>query len=430
MGGEKAFRLIAQTLARVYADSEGPKRADYAAAAANIIREIVATQQTKCGEPRAMQIQSTLLKLKSSADVKKYISWNARACPGVWTAKFDLILLKKMASETDMAAFSNQLTKNWHYLRDIHQTRLLYGFADKKTVTALENALSETFTLGFNKYHKNGNCESVLKLYSGYEEILTLLAFAKPDIQMRKNLEVVSECKKKMYDARYCEPLGSGSKSANSINLVFFAGDCYEIEKSEKDMVEFKKYANIGVSDILKNQFFSKNKARISFYLSNKKISKDIMFSTDKRYLCSTDISIQLNKGVGCNTGGSGSVEVYTQDLSIIPTQNILALVHELGHAFGLADEYTEKIIRRDEASDRPGYPNCAPNSKTAQLWWGDLVNKGSGELKVGYNDGCSYIQKNVRPTKNSVMKDPKRFKEYGVVNERHMQKVLDRYTS
>ena len=74
------------------------------------------------------------------------------------------------------------------------------------------------------------------------------------------------------------------------------------------------------------------------------------------------------------------------------------AIAHEFGHAFGgLADEYQENGL-----GSNPQHPNCAPDSQTAQTWWGDLV----GQYGIGYYLGCSYAPNaeypdatNIRPT-------------------------------
>lgn len=97
-------------------------------------------------------------------------------------------------------------------------------------------------------------------------------------------------------------------------------------------------------------------------------------------------------------------------------------ILHEFGHSFGLLrDEYTENGMRDD-----PGTPNCAPNVKTAEQWWENLrINYEN----LDYFQGCSYTEDNVRPTKNSIMRQQRHLKDdYGPVNERFLLKRLGAY--
>ncbi|MFH0973972.1 MAG: hypothetical protein V1817_04275 [Candidatus Micrarchaeota archaeon] len=97
-------------------------------------------------------------------------------------------------------------------------------------------------------------------------------------------------------------------------------------------------------------------------------------------------------------------------------------LIHELGHSFGgLADEYVE-----EELGNRPGQPNCAPNKETAEQWWGDF----NGEQDIGFFEGCSYTGKNIRPTFNSIMRNPWELKDgFGLVNTRQIISRLEKYS-
>ncbi|MFH1307070.1 MAG: hypothetical protein ABIH83_05465 [Candidatus Micrarchaeota archaeon] len=93
-------------------------------------------------------------------------------------------------------------------------------------------------------------------------------------------------------------------------------------------------------------------------------------------------------------------------------------VAHEFGHLFGrLADEYVE-----EGEPDDPRYPNCADDNQTAQTWWGDVEG-------AGYFSGCSYVEDNIRPTFNSIMRDHTILDDdYGPVNERHLRSELDEY--
>ncbi|MBU3940403.1 MAG: hypothetical protein KKH88_00545 [Nanoarchaeota archaeon] len=96
-------------------------------------------------------------------------------------------------------------------------------------------------------------------------------------------------------------------------------------------------------------------------------------------------------------------------------------ILHEFGHGFArLADEYVEP-----DFGNRSREPNCAPNVQIATEWWGDLV----GSEGVGYFEGCSYVESNIRPTKNSIMRSQTVLKDdYGPVNERKIKEVLSNY--
>lgn len=106
--------------------------------------------------------------------------------------------------------------------------------------------------------------------------------------------------------------------------------------------------------------------------------------------------------------------EIYPSSTSVF--------VHELGHSFGLLrDEYVES----DQGS-HPGPPNCAGSRAEAEQWWGDLVGQGTGDMRVDFFDGCSYVEENIRPNLNSIMKDHrKEGVTYGPVNERQISSLL-----
>jgi len=109
-------------------------------------------------------------------------------------------------------------------------------------------------------------------------------------------------------------------------------------------------------------------------------------------------------------------------------------ILHETGHTFGLADEYTEPPL-----GTRPWGPNCAGSVEGAKKLWGDLV----GVNDVGYyttlqnpettyarDGGCSYVTTNIRPTYNSIMRGHWWYlkADYGPVNERHILAELGKY--
>jgi IgA Peptidase M64 len=100
--------------------------------------------------------------------------------------------------------------------------------------------------------------------------------------------------------------------------------------------------------------------------------------------------------------------------------------LHLLGHAFGLKDEEKYVIARAGQEPDRPNGPNCAPDIKTAQAWWGSLAKKYPD--RVGYYHTCAGSDTYIKPTLGSLMNlgDLSNFTpDYGPVSEEYLSKVL-----
>lgn len=93
-------------------------------------------------------------------------------------------------------------------------------------------------------------------------------------------------------------------------------------------------------------------------------------------------------------------------------------VLHEFGHSFGkLKDEYIENGL-----GDWPGQPNCAPDTATARAWWGSIPG-------IGYYQGCSYTEDNIRPTFNSIMRAQWLLNyDYEPVNEAALQRLMNNY--
>ncbi len=91
---------------------------------------------------------------------------------------------------------------------------------------------------------------------------------------------------------------------------------------------------------------------------------------------------------------------------------------HEFGHAFGgLKDEYAEPLL-----GDSPGFPNCAASPAQARQWWGNI--SGAGQFL-----GCSYLDQNIRPTNNSIMRDHRLMgADYGPVSRRYLEQLLEQW--
>lgn len=127
-----------------------------------------------------------------------------------------------------------------------------------------------------------------------------------------------------------------------------------------------------------------------------------------------------------CNAACTPTASEYTREVFIgdLNPYQVRTLIHEFAHSFaGIKDEYT-----KDGMGDRPGYPNCAPSHVIAEQWWGDLVGQGNGVLEVGFFNGCSYTDDNIRPTESSLMRG-NHFLGLGLVNERHIQELLNYFS-
>lgn len=105
--------------------------------------------------------------------------------------------------------------------------------------------------------------------------------------------------------------------------------------------------------------------------------------------------------------------------------------LHELGHTFGLRDEYaftrtpnsSTPEAYSDNVAYQPARPNCAPDKATAEKWWGSYT---SSDKKVGYNQGCAGDKRFYFPQTETVMSDNPQQAEYGVVSEDYLRGVLD----
>ena len=106
---------------------------------------------------------------------------------------------------------------------------------------------------------------------------------------------------------------------------------------------------------------------------------------------------------------------------------NGLLFAHLMGHAFGLKDEEIYVLAQAGGSPHTPDGPNCAPDKKTAEEMWGDLV-----ELfpeTIGYFKGCCGNEEYIKPTKVSIMNLNNATEisyEYSPVSEIYLMKVLE----
>jgi hypothetical protein len=104
-----------------------------------------------------------------------------------------------------------------------------------------------------------------------------------------------------------------------------------------------------------------------------------------------------------------------------------VAILHLLGHAFGLKDEEKFVVAKAGGAPHTPDGPNCAPDRATAESWWGDLAK--AHPERVGYFPTCGGSEQFISPTKGSIMNlgDMSAFvADYGPVSEEYLKTMID----
>lgn len=115
------------------------------------------------------------------------------------------------------------------------------------------------------------------------------------------------------------------------------------------------------------------------------------------------------------------------EELNVFITRFFL---HELGHAFGLRDEYAfERSDNQnyEAVSDNIAYqtarPNCAPDRKTAEAWWGSYAQAID---KVDYQQGCAGNNAFYYPQSDTLMSANPQDADYGKVSEDYLRGALD----
>jgi len=217
-----------------------------------------------------------------------------------------------------------------------------------------------------------------------------------------------------------------------------FAGDNYDTE------VDFQKDAQICIQAMKEIAPFSEfvDSFRYEFFLIEDTIckvkKKDLIYP---KLVCDTTINEYLRKYNYARfklVVLSNRVFISWSNIdSVSPSAIFLStrgkkeeemkgeFMHELGHSFGLRDEYAPIPVREGSLAKTPG-PNCAPSIEVAKTLWGDLA--GQGNPVVGYYYGCAGNKKFVKPTQNSLMGTPGFYPGgYGLVSERYLRKILSR---
>lgn len=304
------------------------------------------------------------------------------------------------------------------------------------------------------------------------EEVEDIPIEKEPDSE-EENGEIILEEKPEQLEGTPCYAVEKGHNNASyeRINVVFVGfgmeqedfisflpffvdyngtGLTALIEEREKIETEegvevFTENKTITFRGILGVEPFKSNKDKFNFWyiseiqnITEPEIKQRSNFC---KYYCISNISESCGLpntypiyicNTACSAYGSWVTnrayigKIYLEKDAGLNPYNIRLVVHEFGHSFGgLRDEYIQP-----ERADLTGPPNCAPDLENAEEWWGDLVGQGEGELEVGYFYGCSYSEENIRPTNKSLMGiSSSPFYDFGIVNERHLQNLLDLYS-
>ncbi len=228
-----------------------------------------------------------------------------------------------------------------------------------------------------------------------------------------------------------CLKIIDNGDSSSKID-VSFVGDGYSDNQVLKDdvakLVDYD--GNNGYNGMMSVEPFKSNKNKFNVWIikggnipadsSNTVLGNipDIEKSLEISAECtSADYQVILSKK-DFRSFAFFSGEAFVSVENKIDTDEGRLLLHEFGHSFGkLADEYVEPQL-----GDRATYPNCAPDTSTAQKWWGSVSN-------TGIFSGCSYVENNIRPTFNSIMRDYWILKDdYGEVNKLALLQILNKY--
>ncbi len=233
---------------------------------------------------------------------------------------------------------------------------------------------------------------------------------------------------------------GDGGVKADVVIIGDGYGGYAELKSDAEKVLDYK--GDNGFYGLFSTNVFKRNKGKINAWIllpesdiaRDKNDSKRPDFSASRNLAeskCSgADFVVVLSKksfrsvawgktalvSVGSEVDGCG----HLFDWATLEC-DARTFTHEFGHVFaGLADEYVE-----EGNGDKSREPNCAPDNKTAGEWWGDVANF----TKIGFYSGCSYVEKNVRPTRNSVMRIHW-FNEddFYKVNERKIESILSKY--
>jgi len=312
----------------------------------------------------------------------------------------------------------------------LYNLLILYVIGEKRDVIVF--ARSSRCTLPREDLINLVNKYSDKTLYKDASATLVRIIFDIKELIAQKQSEVpvcaIPIAKKN----KWCIDLIVNGPPSKKIDITF-QGENYA------DIKSFENAVKDEIVQFLDVDIFNKNKNKFNFRI-NTEVQKNGLLPLDgSASKCPTDVLVILDplmyraatdyRIIRYNPLG---VDTYYGEYRIY----INSLAHELGHVFGLLDEYTV-----EGWTNSPGHPNCAPDIVNAKKWWGDLESEGAG-----YHQGCSYVMKNIRPTYLSIMRS--RFsveealsqgytideiigmaQEFGPVNERHIRKQLEKFS-
>ena len=246
-----------------------------------------------------------------------------------------------------------------------------------------------------------------------------------------------------------CINLIKSGPSKDKFDFLFIGADFSNNEELKEEVLKLLDlYGDSGYNGFFSIEPFKSNKDKFNAWMVNAQNYPTLKENSDCSNFCSEivgspkkyesvcpekDVTIVLFKNKKFRSCAGGNIQwdsLACQD----PEDRGRLILHETGHTFGLADEYTEPPL-----GSRPWGPNCAENIQNAKKLWEDLV----GERGVGYysaiqsseiiytkDGGCSYVPTNIRPTENSIMRGHWWYlkADYGPVNERHLLTKLSEY--
>jgi len=266
----------------------------------------------------------------------------------------------------------------------------------------------------YNSY-RGGKCDAVLSYGQTYFNLFGTYGSLK---------SFIDECNFIKTLQKKCIGININGNPSSNLDVVFVADGYTDMNKFIADVDD---RINKG---ILSNSLLSSFKDKMNFYYFDE-LYQGLCYNEGQNILCDyselilsqacaadriiilTQIRGRSNAYLFGSVRASSNINVFKKLLGYDPNK---VVVHEVGHSFfGLSDEYTES-----KRGSYPGTPNCAPDIQTAQKWWGSVE-------ETGYYEGCSYVKSNIRPTKNSIMRDPQKT-SWGPVNEKAIKDFFSSY--
>ncbi|PIN80370.1 hypothetical protein COV11_04135 [Candidatus Woesearchaeota archaeon CG10_big_fil_rev_8_21_14_0_10_30_7] len=256
---------------------------------------------------------------------------------------------------------------------------------------------------------------------------------SKTDLLKLKDLKITNSYScpvTKLKSSEQCKELEFNGDSSEKLDVVFIS------DLDDKD--EILKISEYEVKDFKLTEPFKSNINKFNFWWM-KYPGDTIGFTNDKlklkafaeirgfakRNCPQLDELIIISKHDFRAYAIPGGASIVPS--SVFGTQYVL--LHEFGHSFGrLLDEYIEEDSKEKGLFHINKAVNCARNEVSARQKWGYLLGLGQGDLEVGFFQGCALTSKYIRPTPNSIMNNNYVAEGFGAVNERELQKRLDKY--